>query len=102
MSEVGEVSSSQTTLMFPPRSTAICGNTEPLVFVESIRGAAKVTPLSRERLKRMPREPPESVSQTTKMLPAESAATCWPEEAGESFERLAGKEKVVTRSGERR
>src|SRR5262249_49438640 len=91
--------SSQTTLIFPAASTAICDAMEPPALVETKTGAEKVAPPSSERLNMMPSKP-ESLSQTTKTLPEESAATCGLEESAESLERLTGAEKVTPPSVE--
>src|SRR5882724_2805466 len=69
MSECPAVSSSQTTLMAPFLSTAICGSIEPPVLVESIFGAENVAPPLLEPLNQAARLP-VSLSQTTLMLAA--------------------------------
>src|SRR6267142_1121416 len=81
MFERPAISSSQTTLMLPFLSRAICGSIEPLGLVEIMFGAENVTPPSIELLKRiprliLPRPRGSSVSQTTLMLPALSTAIC--------------------------
>src|SRR5437667_380360 len=66
------VLSSQTTLMLPLESTAICGNTEEPALLERFLGVEKVTPPSVERLKKISKLPDSS--QTTLMLPLGSTA----------------------------
>src|SRR5579859_6456293 len=100
MSEWPRVSSSHTTLMLPPRSTANCGETEPAALIERIAGAEKVMPPSVERLKAMPRLS-VSFSQTMKMLPLVSTASCGLAESAGSWETFIGVEKVKPASVER-
>ena len=66
------VLSSQTTLMLPLESTAICGNTEEPALLERFLGVEKVTPPSVERLKKISKLPVMLSSQITLILPLES------------------------------
>src|SRR6266513_1854778 len=102
MSEWPAISSSQTTLMLPLLSTAICGPIDPLGLVETIFGAENVFPPSLEPLNQMARLP-VSLSQTVLMLPAVSTAICGAEYKSVFIvaERLVGVEKVMPPSVER-
>ena len=102
MSEWLAISSSQTTLMLPLLSTAICGPIDPLGLVDTIFGAENVFPPSLEPLNQTARLP-VSLSQTTLMLPAVSTAICGTENKAVFIvaERFVGAEKVMPPSDER-
>jgi len=63
------------------------------MFVLRKTGAEKVRPPSMERLKRIPEAPAVSFSQTTKIFPAVSVATCGFAESAASAERSIGEER---------
>src|SRR6266852_5510402 len=101
MSKWPGLSFSQTTLILPPRSTAICGLLELPILRERDLSAGKVAPLSAERLKEMSEWPAVSSSQTTLMLPFSSSAMRGLKEKPELLERFLGVENVVPPSVER-
>src|SRR5438045_8665905 len=75
MSEWPAMSSSQTTLMLPFLSTAICAFNEPPGLVDTILGDENVAPPSLEPVTQTARFP-VSIYQTTLMLPAVTRASC--------------------------
>src|SRR6266849_4391870 len=102
MSEWPAISSSQTTLMLPFLSTAICGVIEePVGLFETITGVENVAPPSAERVKKTSGLPGVSSSQTTLMLPLASSAMRGLKEKPELLERFLGVENVVPPSVER-
>ena len=102
MSEWPAMSSSQTTLMLPFLSTAICAFNEPPGLVDTILGDENVAPPSLELLNQMARLP-VSLSQRTLMLPVVSTAICGTEYKAVFIvaERFVGAEKVMPPSVER-
>src|SRR5260370_11155784 len=99
---------SQTTLILPLESTAICvlPIPPPPVLLEIFLNAEKVAPPSVDRLKKVFTFPLESPPrQITSMLPLESTAICGispqPVQALCAWERVLGVEKVTPPSVER-
>src|SRR5216684_4331703 len=104
MLPLGSSLPSQTKLMLPLESRAICSTAEKSKVFERFLGVEKVAPPSVERLKKIAGLPKKGTSfQTTLMLPLESTATSGTDADAPAvlFERFLGIEKVAPPSAER-
>src|SRR5437016_5202380 len=100
MSRRAAVISSQTVLMFPLESKAICGLSDAPKLFETFLGVEKGAPPSVERLRKTSKLPGLLSCQTTSMLPLESKAICGEDDLA-SLKRFFGAEKVTPPSLER-